>query len=223
MEQFSEINQEEKKEKIKEGVNLVFELNPELAQIGTEKQYSEYLDTIFPESRVKNIFYHGARSEKFDYFDDNKFLADRTRNFGVGVYATPDFSRADKYKRMDGVTLPIIANSINPFITNGEMRHVYEETGTVQYMPSGKKVTDYTNNDSLIDYGDIGVTDFKKINDFLLEYTGPKKDGLPISKEGEYNVPYIREIVLPNSSQVHILGSNQDLKNFKKFVENKEN
>lgn len=54
--------------KIKEGVDFVFEQNPELAKIGTEQQYSKYLETIFPESKLKNIAYHGTNSN-FDNFD----------------------------------------------------------------------------------------------------------------------------------------------------------
>ena len=39
----------------KKGVNFVFEQSPELAQIGTPEQYSQYLDTIFPDSKVAEI------------------------------------------------------------------------------------------------------------------------------------------------------------------------
>ena len=41
--------------KVKEGVEDLFESNPELANIGTQTQYSQYLDTIFPDSKVKDI------------------------------------------------------------------------------------------------------------------------------------------------------------------------
>ena len=44
---------------VKEGVDFVFEQNPELASIGTQEQYSEYLDTVFPDSKVKDIVYRG--------------------------------------------------------------------------------------------------------------------------------------------------------------------
>ncbi len=73
MEGISKINQENKieKPKIKEGVDFVFEQNPELSQIGTKEQYSEYLDTIFPDSKVRDIVYHRT-SEKFDFFDKSK-------------------------------------------------------------------------------------------------------------------------------------------------------
>jgi len=49
----------------------VFNSNPELAKIGTQQQYSQYLDTIFPNSKVKDIVYHGSAS-KFDAFEKEK-------------------------------------------------------------------------------------------------------------------------------------------------------
>ena len=43
---------------LKNGVEELFDSNPELANIGTPEQYSQYLDTIFPDSKVKDIVYH---------------------------------------------------------------------------------------------------------------------------------------------------------------------
>ena len=40
---------------IKPGVSEFFESNPELASIGSTEQYSQYLDTIFPDSKVEEI------------------------------------------------------------------------------------------------------------------------------------------------------------------------
>lgn len=57
---------------VKEGVDLVFEQNPELTQIGTKQQYSEYLDTIFSESKIKDIVYH-VSSNKIEKFRDSIF------------------------------------------------------------------------------------------------------------------------------------------------------
>jgi len=66
---------------IKEGVDFVFDAKPELAQIGTKEQYSEYLDTIFPESVIKNIVYHGSPNE-FDSFKNKETLKDFGIYFG---------------------------------------------------------------------------------------------------------------------------------------------
>ena len=56
---------------IKEGVAEVFEANPDLVLIGTAQDYSDYLDTIFPESKVKDIVYHGSKS-KIEQFEIRK-------------------------------------------------------------------------------------------------------------------------------------------------------
>ena len=54
--------------RIKEGVDFVFNETPELANIGSKEEYSAYLDTIFPDSKVKDIVYH-ATNTKFNKFD----------------------------------------------------------------------------------------------------------------------------------------------------------
>lgn len=55
-EQIKAIDQQVQEEKtIKSGVSELFESNPELSKIGTVEQYSQYLDTIFPDSKVKEI------------------------------------------------------------------------------------------------------------------------------------------------------------------------
>ena len=47
---------------IKPGVQGLFNSNLELSTIGTPEQYSQYLNTIFPNSQVKDILYHGTAS-----------------------------------------------------------------------------------------------------------------------------------------------------------------
>ena len=56
--------------KIKKGVNFVFEQNPKLAKIGTELQYSKYLETVFPESKIKDIVYHGSKIKNIKKFSE---------------------------------------------------------------------------------------------------------------------------------------------------------
>lgn len=64
------------KPQTKDGIDFVFEQNPELLRIGTKEQYSEYLDTVFPESKVKDILYHGTKNN-FDQFS-KEFLGQNT-------------------------------------------------------------------------------------------------------------------------------------------------
>lgn len=69
-----------KPSEVKKGVDFVFEQNPELVNIGTQEQYSQYLDTIFPDSKVKDIVYHVGAINKNDKFDRNK----------IGIYSNLD-------------------------------------------------------------------------------------------------------------------------------------
>lgn len=57
---------------IKSGVDYVYNQYPELSNIGTREQYSKYIDTIFPNSRIKNIVYHSSPN-KFEKFRENMF------------------------------------------------------------------------------------------------------------------------------------------------------
>lgn len=50
-------------------IDYVFNTNPELSNIGTKEQYFEYLSTIFPDSKVKDIMFHTSPN-KFSQFRD---------------------------------------------------------------------------------------------------------------------------------------------------------
>lgn len=65
---------------VKQGVEELFRLRPELAAIGTPQQYTEYINTIFPGSTVKDILYHGTY-EVFEEFIKDK----RGSNTGSGT------------------------------------------------------------------------------------------------------------------------------------------
>ena len=77
---------------IKPAVVDLFNENPELASIGTPQQYSAYLDTIFPNSKVKDILAHISRVPNIEKFRINQ---NTTGNFinsqvlGSGIYFTP--------------------------------------------------------------------------------------------------------------------------------------
>jgi hypothetical protein len=59
---------------VKPGVQEIFNQNPTLASIGTPEQYSAYLDSIFPDSRVRDVVYRGGEKEDvklFQYWTNN--------------------------------------------------------------------------------------------------------------------------------------------------------
>ena len=46
----------------------MFEQNPKLSDIGNQQQYSNYLESVFPNSQVKQIVTHFSLNQ-FDKFD----------------------------------------------------------------------------------------------------------------------------------------------------------
>lgn len=62
---------------IKSGVVELFDSNPELASIGTQEQYSQYLDTIFTDSKVKDIQVHFTPEKNKQSIFDNGFRVNK--------------------------------------------------------------------------------------------------------------------------------------------------
>lgn len=99
---------------IKPGVSELFEQNPELATIGTQEQYSQYLDTIFPDSQVKDIVYHGT-PYKFDNFNKEfKKVEEREiPNTAKAYFFTQDLKRVKDYGENIKNVLLNINNPLN--------------------------------------------------------------------------------------------------------------
>lgn len=81
---------------VKTGVSELFESNPELANIGTQEQYSQYLDTIFPDSKVKDIVYRGGNITKEEFAESEHTPTDYM-DLGVGLYLSPSRRFAGEY------------------------------------------------------------------------------------------------------------------------------
>ena len=172
------------KPQIKEGVDLVFEQNPELEKIGSKEKYSEYLDTIFPESKVRDIVYHRT-AEKFDTFDKSRTKKINANRF----YFSPiNTGRYGQHAIQVILNIKNLAAPYNDdFIDDVNREHPEYTKGKSEYFHLPAQI--YVNANK---YGYDGVYAFEGTND------------------DEYSV-YLPE-------QIHILGSEQDIENFKKFV-----
>ena len=89
---------------IKPGVEELFDSNPDLASVGTPQQYSAYLDTIFTDSQVKDIVYHGTDLGK----DVITFKTDRG---GIFLASTPIYA---SYFSKDDNAYPALINFNSP-------------------------------------------------------------------------------------------------------------
>ena len=174
-------NQKENETKesfIKEGVDFVFEQNPDLVSMGSKDHYIQYLETIFPESKVKEILWHGTVSEntieKFDHeYEYNK----------KGVTFLGNYKQATGYKDSDkGQLYAAVVDVKNPYIQKP--------------LPDDMWATDQLEKEHIDSFRALGYDAIIGVGFF-----GDK------------------EWLIFNSNQIHILGSDNDLKNFKEFVQ----
>ena len=102
---------------VEEEVVNIFNINTKLADIGTQEEYSEYINTIFPNSKVKDILYHGSEEKnELDDFDESKIkLNHEYLAAGNGYYLSNDKNYAKLYGNK--LTFAIV-NFENPAIIN---------------------------------------------------------------------------------------------------------
>jgi len=174
------------------GVNKLFKSNFELSNIGTPEQYSKYLGTIFPESKVKGIVYHGSKTKKPTQIFVETFIGKNNKILGAGngFYFTSDIN----YSKVYGETTLSIIDIKNPIDFNSDNYDSLEDLKKAARELSNK--------------GD-GVIDSRENN-----YYPQGEEKLKLSSSPDY--------IVFKPSQIHILGSNQDIEGFKNFVSKKE-
>lgn len=142
---------------IKSGVDFVYNKYPELSIIGTPEQYSQYLDTIFPNSKVKDILYHRT-SQDFNKFDKSKIKKTNANRF----YFSP--INTGRYGNIIKLVVLNIKNLAEPyeeeFINDVKKKHPEYTDGKSQYFDLPTQI--YVNADK---YGYDGVYAFKGTND----------------------------------------------------------
>jgi len=189
---------------VKEGVSELFDSNPELASIGTPEQYSEYLSTIFPNSQVKDIVYHGS-GEKIEEFKDefkatqNATIFDTPEYDKLGFFFTTDKNAADTIYawKFDKQGNGVKTQNLNPSIIN------------VLNPQRTKFVTDLLDAKN-IDKTKDGYIAEESSEDYYIETE--TADGFTRELK-----PY-QVIIVPKSEQINILGSKKDIEGFKNFV-----
>lgn len=182
---------------VKPGVQELFNENPELSSIGTEQQYSNYLDTIFPDSQVKDIVYHGGYASKESGFSKDK--TGGSRKAGSAFYFASKQSALGYMGIMGDAPnlLSVILDIKNPY-------KLFKNNKTdISFRDYGKEKIrkESVNNDSIV-YIDNSYRQAIKEPDAPREVLPDDND----------------EYVVFEPEQIHILGSKQDVEGFKKFV-----
>lgn len=183
-------------------IQEIFNTNPELSKIGDVFSYAIYLDTIFPDSKVKDIVYHGT-AFKFDNFDKQYLSKYDVGYYGKGFYFStkPNKSYSDKSyhkQEVDGVILSVLVNLPNP---NYKASNDFSDTG----------------KDIVKDKG-VVVIDENLDNELTEKTKTPYEFVKALLKLGKYDID---QIVVFEPEQIHILGSKQDIEGFEKYIFNK--
>jgi hypothetical protein len=208
-----------------EGVEELFNENPELASIGTPQQYSAYLDTIFPDSKVKDIVYHGTSNlekVKNEGFDKSKLKTGEGTNLqGAGFYFAKFKQVLNSYAKGEkGGFIQTIINIKNPLqernfpeFLKRELNESNVSFGNV--IEVGEKVDkwlDKNNKDGVI----WNQTSSFKEGTAEQESARERLFGSAYDKS-QKNLD-VEHYSVKSPEQIHILGNKQDIEGFKKFV-----
>jgi hypothetical protein len=184
---------------IKPGVPELFESNPELANIGTQEQYSQYLDTIFPKNE---IFYRGD-VDGLGSFEYSESLVENTEDkavgkykFGSGIYLTKNQEYVESFaKDKNGKKYTVLSDysSVVSFKNKLEFLKAVGEFHNKKTVPSSEEIDQYTK--SLQEEGKALFIESSGITD---------------------------ELILGSNKQLSILGTKQDIEGFKEFVDEQQ-
>jgi hypothetical protein len=164
---------------LKSDLELIFKNNPDLNNIGTIEQYSEYIKTVFPNTKVKDILYH-ASPKKFTKFNKPSGFAH--------IY----FSEKPLDYMYGG----------NLYIVKVDIRNPLIETRTDDYHNKFRSYDTPLNPDWGDRYHQTGELP-------KFEYDGT----IQRSRVTSGNTITVRE-----PDQIHILGSDEDIKGFENFT-----
>ena len=201
------------KKDYQEGVDYVFEKNPELENIGTKEQYSKYLKTIFPESKVKDIVYHGSKTKTTE-FKKKKGKKGSRKNV---TFVTPSYSFAKSFGwHNDENVTPVLINAEKLFdyeeVNNEELNQIVELEYKRLNKEHSKEFAEKFAKDVKKDISYGKWTFFNK--DYVADFLNSKKYDSWKEHEGKSE-----NYAIFDPSQIHLLGSKQDIEKFKDFVQ----
>jgi len=185
--------------------------------------YSQYLDTIFPDSKVKDIVYRGDKSKTINgvtqflkgerkdllFLSTNKEVAKNTlyySDFSEFIYKKDEFGNLT------------LTSEYEPDESKGLVRGPKNFIAAVVNVKT--PLIKNANNQSYRDYKIDGKNEYETIKQAKEKIKNKEVDALIIENvlEGDVGKLPSTNIGIKNPEQIHILGNKQDIEGFKKFV-----
>jgi hypothetical protein len=198
------------------------EIDDTLREIGTDQDYLEYLETIFPESKIKQIMFHKTNAEKFEEFKlsylGGAYFSFYDMQNGKNL---PKFLRNILTRLMKQRTLLAKVNVKNPLIINRKnAKIIMKKTGLLtQSVSALRKHFDLSEYDSI-----LGYPNERKDRGELDEVKQSLDNGGDIEVDLSHIDPKHRDIIelaIFNPKDIHILGSRADIAGFRNYMEQK--
>jgi hypothetical protein len=171
---------------------LLYDLITPQQKQQAQQLYSQYLNSIFPDSKVKDIVYHGSI-----YSNKQKFK-ESTRVSGHYFATTPKEALQHAQRQLpnpeDANLYSILLNIKNPRVISKVID--YEDLDTEVKITIGDEIFGY-NADGII---------AERVEEYNTTYKRPETTWIE------------KQIVVFEPEQIHILGGKQDIEGFKKFV-----
>ena len=197
----------------------------QLLDIGTEEDYKEYLETVFPDSKIKQIMFHKTSAKKFDEFRLSYLGAAYFSFYDMlgGAAFLPKFIEDFIDRLLKTRTVLAKVNVKSPLIINREnATEILKKTGlTTQSVAKLKKHFDMSSYDSILGYPnelkDKGELDSVKKS---LEQGGDIEVDLSHLEPKRRDVV---ELAVFEPKDIHILGSKKDIDGFRQYMIKKGN
>jgi hypothetical protein len=198
-----------------------------------QQLYSQYLDTIFPDSKIKDIVYHGGSLLVGDKFSKEFSMSgEGAQAYGAGIYLTSDIENANRYKKLAeskgkiGKVYSIIINSEKIIDWNGEISEEIRNNFLKKYPEFSylKNIDTYDDiyralvNKVTSEKGKNRLNAEQEITNLFKNLIGNDAMFVDMPKGlMDRTIAYRHYIVEPE--QIHMLGSKQDIEGFKEFAD----
>ena len=186
-------------------VGDVYKNNPELSKTGTEQEYLDYIESVFPDSKIKDVVYHKTSSKEIE---GGKFKISRLGGVYFSFFNVPSggLLKGLVQKLIKENTIIAVVDVKNPFIVNrNNAKEVVKKIGlTTQDVTKLRKNFDLSTNDAVLGFPNEAKD------------TG-QLDNFPTISFNEKDKKDIIELAVFDPEQIHILGSKSDIEGFKKW------
>lgn len=173
-------------------IDFIYKQHPELASIGTKEEYSKYLKTIFPNSKVKNIVYHGTNAKEIE---GGRLRLSKEGVYGEGIYVQ---TKSEFTGTFGANIMSLLIDTKKPYSfydNNGKPNELW-----IEIRDKYEKTKKYY-------WADLAKEEFRDI------IIAQGYDSI-MTEEGGDNKYYI----LFKPEQTHLLGYEEDIEGFKNFL-----